>query len=98
LRFNVCFVFDHNTNTCSYEAVVKKLACDFRTLEVNKIVELLKLISIFFLKLIEVESGFLSNEKMKMDDLPKILNQIRDNLNNNGECIIQKIANLGKIS
>ena len=33
---------------------------------------------------------------MKKDDLPKILNQIRDNLNNNGECIIQKIANLGK--
>jgi hypothetical protein len=35
---------------------------------------------------------------MKMDDLPKILNQIRDNLNNNGECIIQKIANLGKLT
>jgi hypothetical protein len=43
---------------------------------------------------LEVESGFLSNEKMKMDDLPKILHQIRDSLNTNGECIIQKIANL----
>lgn len=72
--FNICFIFDQNTNTCSYEAVVKKLACDLRTLE--------------------VESGFLSNEKMKMQDLPKILNQVRENLNNNGECIIQKIANL----
>lgn len=33
--FNSCFIFDQNTNTCSYEAVVKKLACDLRTLEVE---------------------------------------------------------------
>jgi len=72
--FNICFIFDQNTNTCSYEAVVKKLACDLRTLE--------------------VESAFLSNDKMKTNDLPKILKQIQENLNATGECIIQKIANL----
>lgn len=33
--FNICFVFDHTTNSCSYEAVIKKLACDLRTLEVE---------------------------------------------------------------
>ncbi|CAF0796246.1 unnamed protein product [Brachionus calyciflorus] len=33
--FNICFIFDKDTNICSYEAVVKKLACDLRTLEVE---------------------------------------------------------------
>ena len=40
--FNLCFIFDKNTNICSYEAIVKKLACDLRTLEVI-------LISVFLL-------------------------------------------------
>jgi hypothetical protein len=33
--YNTCFIFNKNTNTCSYEAVVKKLACDLKTLEVD---------------------------------------------------------------
>ena len=33
--YNTCFIFNKNTNTCSYEAVVKKLACDLKTLEVQ---------------------------------------------------------------
>jgi hypothetical protein len=72
--FNSCFIFDQNTNTCSYEAVVKKLASDLKTLE--------------------VESCFLSTEKTKKDDLPKLLRQIQLNLNTTDECIIQKIGNL----
>ena len=31
---------------------------------------------------------------MKMNDMPKILRQIREDLNTKGECIIQKIADL----
>jgi hypothetical protein len=31
--FNISFIFDQNKNTCSYEALVKKLACDLKTLE-----------------------------------------------------------------
>lgn len=41
----------------------------------------------------QVESGFLSNEKLKTH-LPKMLEQILISLNTDGECIIQKIANL----
>jgi hypothetical protein len=33
--FNVCCIFNIHTNTCSYEALVKKLASDLRTLEVE---------------------------------------------------------------
>ena len=33
--YNTCFIFNKNTNTCSYEAIVKKLASDLKTLEVN---------------------------------------------------------------
>ncbi len=29
------FIFSHNTNTCSYEALVKKLAWNLKTLEVK---------------------------------------------------------------
>jgi len=30
--FNICCIFNIHTNTCSYEALVKKLASDLRTL------------------------------------------------------------------
>lgn len=33
--FNICCIFSIYTNTCSYEALVKKLACDLRVLEVE---------------------------------------------------------------
>lgn len=33
--FNISFIFNQDTNTCSYEALVKKLACDLKTLEVE---------------------------------------------------------------
>ena len=93
--FNICFIFNQNTNTCSYEAVVKKLACDLRTLEVNlsfshfNNIHLCDVHDIF-----KVESAFLSNEKLKKEVLPKILLQIITDLNDYGECIIEKVGNL----
>ena len=41
-----------------------------------------------------MESAFLSTEKTKRDDLPKLLRQIHINLNTTDECIVQKIGNL----
>ena len=50
-------------------------------------------VSLFLNQIIlKVETFFLSNEKTKKEDLPKILKQIQINLNTTGECIIQKIG------
>lgn len=42
----------------------------------------------------KVESALLSNEKLKKEVLPKILLQIITDLNEYGECIIEKVGNL----
>ncbi len=42
----------------------------------------------------KVESALLSNEKLKKEVLPNILLQIITDLNEYGECIIEKVGNL----
>lgn len=95
LLFNLGFVCDAQTNTCPLEPIVKKLSGYLTTLEVTRMIhpctsllkDYLLLKQYCFLFVLQLESGFISNEESKQKLLP-IMSTLLDELNATGACTL----------
>lgn len=93
LLFNLGFVCEAQTNTCALEPIVKKLSGYLTTLEVGSSEVshagcFLRDDPVFFcLVVLQLESGFISNEESKQKLLP-IMSTLLEDLNATGACTL----------